>query len=267
MTTADAPDLLTVGRRRLRVSVEGAGRPLLLINGIGANLDMWAPLVPALDAQTIVYDAPGTGGSPLPRLPLSIPGMAKLAERLLDTLGHDEVDVLGVSLGGVVAQQLALSAPDRVRRLVLVSTTYGVGMVPGRLGAWGTLLSPRRYYERGHYERRARSFLGGRTGHDPGLARAYGETRRSHPPRLLGHAWQLMGGATWSTLPFLHRIQAPTLVLSGDDDPLVRPANSRILAWRIPHAELRIVPGGGHLLVFDSVDDVAPLVNDFLGRP
>ena len=72
---------------------------------------------------------------------------------------------------------------------------------------------------------------------------------------------------TWSTLPFVHRIQAPTLVLSGDDDPLVRPVNCRILAWRIPGAELRIIPGGGHLLVFDSVDDVAPVLNDFFGRP
>jgi poly(3-hydroxyalkanoate) depolymerase len=256
-----------IGRQRIRVAVQGSGRPLLLINGIGANLDMWAPLVPALDAETIVYDAPGTGGSALPKLPLSVPQMAKLALRLLDTLGFQEVDVLGVSLGGVVAQQLALSAPKRVRRLVLASTTFGVGAVPGKFRAWATLLSPARYYVPGHYERHAPDFLGGRTGREPDLARSYGQVRRAQPPHVVGHAWQLLGGATWSTLPLLHRIRAQTLVLTGDDDPLVPPANARILNWRIPNSELKVFPGGGHLVIFDSVDEVAPVLNEFLQRP
>src|SRR3978361_678670 len=99
-STAATGELLGIGRTRLRGSVQGNGRPLLLINGIGANLDMWNPLLPALEAETIVYDAPGTGASSMPRLPLTIPQMANLAIKLLDTLGFEEVDVLGVSLGG-----------------------------------------------------------------------------------------------------------------------------------------------------------------------
>ena len=265
-TTAKG-EFVGIGRHRIRVSVQGSGRPLLLINGIGANLDMWNPLLPALDAETIVYDAPGTGASSMPKVPLSVPQMAKVAIRLLDTLGFEQVDVLGVSLGGVVAQQLALSRPDRVRRLVLASTTWGVGAVPGKWRAWATLLSPARYYVAGHYERHAPEFLGGRTGREPDLARAYGTVRRSQPPHPVGHAFQLLGGATWSTLPLLHRIKAPTLVVSGDDDPLVPPMNARIISWRIPNSELNIFPDGGHLVIFDSVDEVAPVLNEFLQRP
>src|SRR5204863_501031 len=81
---------------------------------------------------------------------------------------------------------------------------------PGRLSAWRTLLSPARYYLPGHYERCAADFLGGRIGRDPVLAHRYGETRRAHPPRPVGHLYQLCGGATWTNLPCLHRIQAPT---------------------------------------------------------
>jgi poly(3-hydroxyoctanoate) depolymerase len=259
-----AQEYVAIGRHRIRVAVQGNGRPLLLINGVGANLDMWNPLLPALNAETIVYDAPGTGRSPVPVVPLSIPKMAKIALRLLDVLGFEEVDVLGVSLGGVVAQQVALRAPERVRKLVLASTTWGVGMWPGSMKAWSVLLSPARYYVPGHYERHAPDFLGGRTGREPELARTYGNVRRAQPPHPVGHFYQLMGGATWTNLPLLHRIKAPTLVLSGDDDPLVRPNNARILAWRIPNSQLRIIPGGGHLVIFDSVDEVAPVLNDFL---
>jgi pimeloyl-ACP methyl ester carboxylesterase len=165
-----ATELVKVGRSQLRVAVSGTGRPLLLLNGVGGNLEMWDPLVPALNAETIAYDAPGTGHSGTPWVPLPIPALARQAVRLLDTLGFTEVDVLGISLGGVIAQQVAIRYPERVRRLVLASTTWGMPAFPGRIGAWRTLLSPARYYLPGHYERRAAQFLGGRTGRDPEVA-------------------------------------------------------------------------------------------------
>ncbi len=105
---------------RLRVAVRGAGRPLLLLMGIGGNLEMWAPFEDALDGRTIrtiTVDAPGTGGSSGYRFPPRMPGLARTLERMLDILGHEQVDVLGVSFGGVLAQQLAHQAPRRVRRL------------------------------------------------------------------------------------------------------------------------------------------------------
>ncbi len=267
MTQPHAVELVKAGAHELAVSVAGEGPPLLLINGFGANLSIWGPLRPALNATTIAFDAPGVGRSTMPRLPLTVPQLASSAVRLLDALGHDQVDVLGVSLGGVIAEQLAIQSPDRVRRLVLASTTWGLGMVPGKFGAWTTLMSPRRYFVDGYYERVAKSFVGGRTGREPEIARAYGESRRAQPPAPIGHVWQMVAGATWSTLPRLHRISAPTLVITGDDDPLLPPLNSRILNRLIPGSELQIIPGGGHLLLFDSVDDVAPLINNFLRGP
>jgi poly(3-hydroxyalkanoate) depolymerase len=267
MTHPHSVELVKAGGHEIAVSVAGEGPPLLLINGFGASLSIWDPLRPALNATTIAFDAPGVGRSTMPRLPLTVPQLASSAVRLLDALGHDQVDVLGVSLGGVVAEQLAVQARDRVRRLVLASTTWGVGMVPGKIRAWTTLLSPRRYFVPGYYERTAKNFVGGRTGREPEIAHAYGESRRAEPPALKAHLWQMTTGATWSTLPFLHRINAPTLVLTGSEDPLLRPLNSRILHRLISGAELQIIPGGGHLLIFDSVDEVAPIINNFLHGP
>src|SRR5262249_38072612 len=95
---------------RLRVSVRGTGQPLLLLMGIGGNLEMWEPFEDKLGAtvlQTITVDAPGTGGSSPYRFPRRMPGLARTMNLMLDKLGYNQVDVLGVSFGGVLAQQLA----------------------------------------------------------------------------------------------------------------------------------------------------------------
>ena len=110
---------------RLRTSIRGAGRPLLLLSGIGASLSLSAPFEDALNphgVQTIAVDAPGTGGSTRYRRPRRMPGLARTFELLLDALEYEQVDVLGASFGGVLAQQLAHQAPSRVRRLVLAAT-------------------------------------------------------------------------------------------------------------------------------------------------
>ena len=121
---------LDVDGVRLRVAIRGTGRPILLLMGIGGNLEMWAPFEDALDpgiVQTITVDAPGTGGSSGYRLPRRMSGLARTMDEMLGALGYDQVDVLGVSFGGVLAQQLAHQAPGRVRRLVLAATAAGLG--------------------------------------------------------------------------------------------------------------------------------------------
>jgi hypothetical protein len=122
---------------RLRTSVRGAGSPLLLLTGIGASLELSVPFERALNShgvQTLSLDAPGTGKSSRYQRPRRMRGLARTMERTLEALGYAQVDVLGVSFGGVLAQQLAHQAPQRVRRLVLASTAAGVpflGGVPG----------------------------------------------------------------------------------------------------------------------------------------
>jgi poly(3-hydroxyoctanoate) depolymerase len=115
-----SPDIrfIDVDGVRLRTSVSGAGRPLLIITGLGASLELAYPFERELNSrgiQTISYDAPGVGESTPYPWPRRMRGVARTAERLIDALGYRTVDVFGVSLGGVVAQQLAHQAPTRVR--------------------------------------------------------------------------------------------------------------------------------------------------------
>src|SRR5690348_2618512 len=139
---------LTAGGRAIRVAVrEGTpGRPpLLLCNGIGASLELLQPFVDALDPRrgVIRFDMPGIGGSPPPVVPYHLAGSAPLLSGLLDQLGYQQADVLGISWGGGLAQQFALGRPDRVRRLVLVATGPGPLLVPGRRLTLMRMLPPR----------------------------------------------------------------------------------------------------------------------------
>ena len=145
----DQRTFVRVDGHLLRVSVRGEGTPILLIMGLGGNIEMWAPLERELNAhgyQTIAYDASGTGNSPARLVPLRPSGLARQAAHLLDALGLPTVDVLGVSFGGGVAQELTLRNPHRVRRLVLASTMCGLGGVPGTPLALAVLATPLRYY-------------------------------------------------------------------------------------------------------------------------
>ncbi len=181
----------------LRVSVRGLGRPLLLLTGIGANLALSAPFEDALNPygfQTIAVDAPGTGGSTRYQRPRRMPGVARTFERLLDALGYDEIDVLGVSFGGLLAQQLAHQNPLRVRRLILAATGAGVaglGGVPGSPRALLTLATPRRYQSRDYYRRVAGSLYGGDARRDPDALLHGSVAPFSEPPSALGYAAQL----------------------------------------------------------------------------
>jgi poly(3-hydroxyalkanoate) depolymerase len=251
---------------RLRVATSGDGHPLLLVMGLGGHLDMWAPLEQRLHPfgiRTVSYDAAGTGESADYGLPRRLGGLARTAERLLDALGLDTVDVLGVSFGGGVAQQLAHQAPNRVRRLVLAATSSGALSVPGSPRALLALTTPRRYLDADHYRRISPRVFGGLSRRDP--AAGAGE-RFAHPPSLKGYAYQLYAGAGWTSLFWLQRIRQPTLVLAGDDDPIVPVQNGRLLAALIPEARLHVVRGGGHLFLLEQAEEVAPVVADFLSR-
>src|SRR3954447_20630271 len=115
---------LSVQGLRTRVDVQGSGPPLLLVNGIWGELVVWRRLLPYLGGfRTISFDAPGIGDTETPPYPMSLPALARFALGVLDAVGEPRAHVLGVSFGGIVAQQVATIAPPRVDRLVLVSTT------------------------------------------------------------------------------------------------------------------------------------------------
>jgi len=251
----------------LRVSVGGEGPPVLLIMGLGGNIEMWAPLERALHErgfQTIAYDAAGTGESPPRVVPLRPHGLARQATHVLDALGLPDANVLGVSFGGGVAQELTLRNPHRVRRLVLASTMCGLGGVPGNPVALALLATPLRYYSRRFLQAAAGPMYGPVADPDGKLMHQQLRARRSRPPTLWGYVSQLYAVAGWTSLPWLHRIAAPTLVLSGAKDPIVPPINAKLLHARIPNSTLHIVPDAGHLVLMDHAVECADLIAAFL---
>jgi len=259
--------MVSVGTQRLRVTVEnpGAGRPFLLINGIGATGDLFDPFRQHFgDRETIAFDAPGVGGSPTPILPYSMRKMAGTVAGLIDELGHSRVDVLGLSWGGALAQEFAHRQPAMVRRLVLTATMPGVTSVPGRPAAVATLLSPLRYYSPEYLKRVAPTLYGGAIRDRPELLEEHARQRAARPPSSVGYLHQLSAIQRWSSLPWLHHLPHRTLVLAGDDDPIVRLVNARVMTKRIPDARLHVVEGGGHLFLFTRALEMANIVSDFL---
>jgi pimeloyl-ACP methyl ester carboxylesterase len=227
---------------------------------------MWDPLEQALNArglQTIAYDASGTGDSPARRVPLRMRGLARQAAHLLATLGFPTADVLGVSFGGAVAQELAHAYPEQVRRLVLASTTCGVGL-PGHPVALALLATPLRYYSPAFFRLTAATIYGPTTNGDGARVRQQMHARRARPPTLWGYASQLAAGAGWTSVTWLPRLRVPTLVLTGGADRVVPPVNGRILAARIPGARLEVIPGAGHLLLMDHAEHCGQSIADFL---
>jgi poly(3-hydroxyalkanoate) depolymerase len=239
------------------------GLPLLLFNGIGANLELCFPFMEAMpEREIVIFDIPGVGRSAMSWRPRRFSGLARLATKLLDRLGYPEVDVIGVSWGGALAQQFARQYPQRCRRLVLAATSPCVVMVPGRPSALSKMLTPRRYLQPNYMQKAAADIYGGEARRDPRLMSAH--TARIIPPRFMGYVYQLMAGMGWTSIHWLHRIRQPTLVMAGSDDPLVPPVNARIISLLIPHNRLFIVPGGGHLFMLHSIDKVVPVIRTFL---
>jgi pimeloyl-ACP methyl ester carboxylesterase len=214
---------------RTRQRVVGSELPLLLINGLTKSLDAWGPLVDAVPGRTIIsFDAPGVGESMTPLWPLSMATLADFAVGVLDELGYEKADVLGYSHGGAVAQQMAFSHPERVDRLILVSTLCGIGAKPGHPRALLQLLPE---------------------------------------DVTVGTWWRLLAMAAWTSIPYLGRIKAPTLVVCGTEDRVAPPANSRFLAARIPRAELVMLDGVGHYLHPPKESRLlADVVEEFLAR-
>jgi len=265
----DEKRTIIVDGQPLRIAIrrgDGTRTPLLLMNGIGINLEVLQPFVDALDPaiEVLRFDVPGTGGSPAPRIPYRFSALARLVGLMLNQLGYQQVDVLGVSWGGGLAQQFAYHYPERCRRLILVSTGTGALMVHGNLSALRKIATPRRYKDPARMAQIAGDIYGGKVRKQPELARTFAET--AHAGSRLGYLYQLLGPAGWTSVPWLHRIRQPTLILHGDEDPLVPLANARIMHRLIPHSKLYIFHDG-HLGLGTSAPELGQVVDQFLSAP
>jgi poly(3-hydroxyalkanoate) depolymerase len=254
--------------RVLRVAVRpGSGPPLLLCNGIGGSLELLQPFVDALDPgrPVIRFDLPGIGGSPAPKVPYHLLTLPGTLAGLLDRLGHRQADVLGVSWGGGLAQQFAVQQPGRVRRLVLVATGTGSVMVPARPRVLRHLITPRRFRDPGYAAAVAPEIYGGSLREYPERARELLHGLARVGPRR-GYYYQLLAGAGWTSLPFLPLIRQPTLILAGDDDPIIPLVNARLMHSMIPRNAFQIYQGG-HLEMIANPKRITTPVESFLTDP
>ncbi len=259
---------VATGGQRIRVRYRpGIGVPLVLCNGIGASLEVLDPLVDALDPERPVvrFDVPGTGESPVSALPYGFPYLAWVLGRILDQLDIGVLDILGLSWGGALAQQFAFQNPLRCRRLILVSTGTGAIMVPGNPRVLAKMVTPKRFRDPAYAASIAANLYGG-------AAREHGQEvgelliRQLHAGSKIGYLHQLMAGAVWTSIFALPAIRQRTLLIAGEDDPIVPMINARIMNRLLPRSVLHR-HAGGHVDLITNSAALAPVIDDFLGPP
>jgi 3-oxoadipate enol-lactonase len=244
----------------------GSGSPLLLIQGLGWSAQMWYSLVPELqDAHRVIrYDGRGIGRSQVPAGPYSIERMADDAAAVLRAAGVDIAHVLGVSLGGIVAQEVALRHPQLVRSLLLGCTHPG-----GAETVWPArevleVLKSRAAMPFDEAVRAAVQYAYS-ADVDPRVVKQDIQLRLDLPTDPVGYQGQLLGGLGYQgTLPRLKGLAVPALVFTGDADQMVPSENSTTLVEAIPDATLVTIPGAGHVVFTERPDAVGNAVRCFL---
>lgn len=244
---------------RWRMDRPSAHPPLLFFNGIGANIEAVAPLAEALTERPfIMFDMPGTGGSPDPVVPYNAFTMSLCANELLVRDGIEQVDVMGVSWGGAMAQHFALQHGGKVHRLVLAATTPGMLMVPGKLSALSKMADPRRYVDAAFMEKHFKTLYGGAVGGKSG------HIGRITPPSKRGYVYQLLAMIGWTSLPALPFLRHETLIMMGEEDAIVPVINGKLLRSLIPNSRLEVFEGGGHLFMLSHREQTLSSLRAFL---
>ena len=258
------------GSVRIAYEARGQGLPVLFVHGLAYDRFGWGPLpdLLAADFQVLLVDNRGVGESDVPEGPYIVEQMAADAVAVLDKAEFERAHILGVSLGGFIAQEIALSYPERVDRLVLFSTSpAGPNQHPmPEEGRDAFRRFPTLEREAG-LRLMAENSLGARAVRErPELVEKVYAYRLERAPSV--EAWQAQYHAskTFDSFDRLTQIAAPTLVLHGGADAVIDPRNGELLAERIPGARIHRVPDRGHLLMWEEAELLAPVVRDFLRR-
>jgi pimeloyl-ACP methyl ester carboxylesterase len=247
-------------------SAAAGGTPLLLIQGLGYTADLWFRVLPGLSAprRTIRFDNRGVGRSNVPPPPWSIEEMADDAVGVLDAAGVERAHVFGVSLGGLIAQELTLRHPDRVAALVLGCTHPGGNEAVRTDPAAATMLMDRTPKSARDAIEASVPFLYAETTSRDDIDGDLG-ARLRYALRATAYWGQLDAMRSHGgTLSRLGELTSPTLVVHGTADKLVQPGNAELIAKAIPGARLQWLDGAGHLFWTDQTDRTVELVNEFL---
>lgn len=264
MTDADVR-MMRAGGRDLRVAtwrldMPSEHLPVLLFSGIGCNIEAMTLLADSLsDRGCIVFDMPGIGGSAEPLAPYNLYTMSLATAELLDQLRVAQVDILGLSWGGAMAQQFALQHGKRVSRLILCATSAGIIMAPGDLSLLGKLADWRNYLDGTLMQQ---FYLDGLDG----LPESAALMARLEPPNPRAFMYQLIAMAGWTSVPALPFLKKPVLILAGSEDAIVPLANAELLHALIPGSELEVIAGGGHLFLVSHREQSARAIRAFLDR-
>ena len=266
-------NLVAVLGQQIRVDIRwGTGVPLVLCNGIGASLEVLDPFVAELNPDTTVvrFDVPGSGASPDSPFPYRFPYLCAVLGRLLKKIGivdhragRSQVDILGLSWGGGLAQQFAFQNPYRCRRLILVSTGTGSLMIPAKPAVLLKMLTPRRFLDHRYAARIAPEIYGGTARTEPMMIKRVFDGQLMAGSRV-GYFHQLVAGAGWTSLGMLPFIRQSTLIVAGTDDPIIPIANAKIMHRLLPNSSLHIHDGGHVELVTDAATQ-ARVVEEFHG--
>jgi pimeloyl-ACP methyl ester carboxylesterase len=245
--------------------VHGSGPPLLMIQGLGYGRTGWgaAPMLLARRFRVVTPDNRGFGGSEITPGPYTTAQLAADALTLLDALEIDRAHVLGISLGGMIAQELVLAAPQRVSKLVLCSTTAGGATAVPMPEKTVALMGRRAELDP---QEAMRLFVENALSPSPpdGLVDEIVAYRVANPPDGAGWYAQASAGAAHDAMARLGKIAAPTLVLHGTADNVVDAGNAQLIAEAIPGARLVLFEGVGHLLPWERPEEFAGLVEEFL---
>jgi 3-oxoadipate enol-lactonase len=254
----------------MQYDLQGTGEPLVLIHGAQGDRSMFSGLVPvfAKQFQVLTFDQRGSGQSEKPDMDYSIALLADDTAALMDHVGFPSAHIIGVSMGGMIAQELVLRHPQKVRSLVLGCTTPG-GPKAARLGgealtkAYST--TPMSAEERGKALAEA-AFTKGYIEQHPEIIPAMIEARRQRPidPVALGH--RMKAAYAHNTYDRLPQIACPTLVITGKDDALISWENSQILADRIPGAQLVLLEPAGHVFWTEQPEQSIEAILTFLNQ-
>jgi pimeloyl-ACP methyl ester carboxylesterase len=260
-----------VGDIDIHYEIDGQGPPLLLIMGLGGQASSWGDDLLSLLAahfQVIRFDNRGCGLSDKPEAGYTIATMADDAGGLLEAIGCQRAHVFGISMGGMIAQELALRHPQRLHGLVLGCTACswinGVGPAPEVVALMVPApgLDPEEQVRRAWPAIASQEFIDSAEGHDF-LERMLAKSLENPTPMetLMRQAAAVQAFESFERLP---EIQAPTLIIGGDRDLLIPPQNSHILRERIPNSRLAVIPGAGHVFFWEQPKETAEKVVRFL---